>query len=127
MKRNILITVSAVCFAAVIICGIPCQIKLLFGIPCPTCGMTRAWRLFFRGEIRAALYMHPLFLLPPAALAAVALQKSRRAKRIIAAVSVTLLLSVWIIRMAVIFPSRAPMDLNSGAPLIQLIERILKK
>lgn len=127
MKRNILITVSAVCFAAVIICGIPCQVKLLFGIPCPTCGMTRAWRLFLRGEIYAALDMHPLLWLPPSALVAVASVKSRRTKRIIAAASVVLLLSVWIIRMAVIFPGRTPMDLNHGAPLIQLIERILKK
>jgi hypothetical protein len=32
----------------------PCTFYLLFGVPCPTCGMTTAWAHLVRGEIFAA-------------------------------------------------------------------------
>jgi hypothetical protein len=40
--------------------GLPCPARAILGLPCPTCGMTRATRLAARGEIAAALAMHPL-------------------------------------------------------------------
>lgn len=38
----------------------PCPILAIFGVPCPTCGMTRATRLALHGEIAQATAMHPL-------------------------------------------------------------------
>jgi hypothetical protein len=29
----------------------PCSFQFLFGVPCPTCGMTTSWALLVRGEI----------------------------------------------------------------------------
>jgi hypothetical protein len=33
----------------------PCSFLMLFGIPCPTCGMTTAWALLMHGEFIRAL------------------------------------------------------------------------
>jgi hypothetical protein len=33
----------------------PCSFYVLFGAPCPTCGMTTSWAHFVRGEIPSAL------------------------------------------------------------------------
>lgn len=51
---------------ALIITG--CPIRRLFGVPCPGCGLTRAWICFLTGQWKAALEYHPLFLAAPAAL-----------------------------------------------------------
>jgi hypothetical protein len=32
----------------------PCTFQFLFGIPCPTCGMTTSWALLVRGDILAS-------------------------------------------------------------------------
>jgi len=45
--------------------GIHCPIRYLLGIPCPTCGTTRAYIAFFHGDFLRAFYYHPLFLLGP--------------------------------------------------------------
>lgn len=45
--------------------GHACPINLVFGIPCPSCGMTRAVLSLLRGDIVTAFCMHPLvFTLP---------------------------------------------------------------
>lgn len=36
-----------------------CTLRILTGIPCPACGMTRAALLFFTGHIRESISMHP--------------------------------------------------------------------
>jgi hypothetical protein len=46
-----------------------CLFRNATGIPCPGCGMTRAFALLARGEWRAALAMHPLAPLLAAELA----------------------------------------------------------
>ncbi|MCR4924353.1 MAG: DUF2752 domain-containing protein [Lachnospiraceae bacterium] len=38
-----------------------CPFKLLFGIPCPCCGMTRAFISVSKGDIREAFFFHPLW------------------------------------------------------------------
>jgi len=37
----------------------PCSIQLIFGIPCPSCGMTTSFALFVRGQIPAAFQANP--------------------------------------------------------------------
>lgn len=43
--------------------GTTCLFRLLTGICCPACGMTRAWTSFLNGDIEKAFYYHPLFWL----------------------------------------------------------------
>lgn len=45
--------------------GTTCLFRLLTGICCPACGMTRAWTSFLNGNIEMAFYYHPLFWLIP--------------------------------------------------------------
>ena len=57
---------------AVYVLDILCPVRYVTGVPCPFCGMTRAWLAALRGDVAAALRFHPLFLLgPPLLLAAV--------------------------------------------------------
>jgi hypothetical protein len=36
-----------------------CPTRLLFGVPCPGCGMTRAFACLWRGDLDAAVRLHP--------------------------------------------------------------------
>jgi hypothetical protein len=57
--------------AAMIVAGLPwkCPFFALTGIPCPTCGITRATRLALHGDFAGATRMHPLwFVVVPACL-----------------------------------------------------------
>lgn len=50
-------------FAVNRIFGSVCSTTILFGIPCPACGITRATKLMLTGHIRESLEMHPLLIL----------------------------------------------------------------
>lgn len=42
-----------------------CIFKAIFKIPCPGCGITRAYLCLFQGQIKEAFRFHPLFWLIP--------------------------------------------------------------
>ncbi|MCR4693601.1 MAG: DUF2752 domain-containing protein [Firmicutes bacterium] len=88
-----------------------CPIYHIFGIPCPACGITRAYLLFFRGRIWSAFLMHPLFLLPLIFL----FPKMRR--RWIVFSVMAIFLAVYIIRFLVLFPLIPPFNYNSDCLL----------
>lgn len=39
-----------------------CPLRNILGLPCPTCGLTRSFKLFFTGHFYEAIIMHPLIL-----------------------------------------------------------------
>jgi len=43
--------------------GSVCYSTILFGIPCPACGITRAAKLLLTGHFRESFQMHPLLFL----------------------------------------------------------------
>ena len=51
-------------FAIVIVLFYHCPVQLIFGIPCPGCGMTRAYLALLRLDFAAAFEYHPLFPIP---------------------------------------------------------------
>ncbi len=54
-------------WAMLALLGMGCLIYRFTGIPCPTCGMTRALLAAASGDFAAAFYYHPLFwFIPPA-------------------------------------------------------------
>ena len=49
------------CVALAHVCGLTlCPLKRLTGVPCPTCGSTRAAALMLRGDVGGAFAMQPL-------------------------------------------------------------------
>ena len=48
--------------------GWGCPFRNLTGIPCPGCGMTRAWFAFLRLDILTAFHYHPMFWSVPVLL-----------------------------------------------------------
>lgn len=46
----------------VLVFGASCPIRILFGIPCPGCGMTRALWLLCKGKVAESIQMHPMVL-----------------------------------------------------------------
>ena len=86
-----------------------CPIYRIFGIPCPTCGVTRAYILFFSGRFYEAFLMHPLFLLP-----LIFLFPKMRRKRIVISV-IGIFLAVYIIRFLLLFPTTPPFNFNENS------------
>lgn len=106
---------------------LPCGIRLFFGVPCPMCGITRAYMTLLDGDFCAALRYHPLFWLLPLAALLLAIVKNKTARRIILILTIIAFTAAYIIRMADMFPSEPPMDFNDSAVLVQLYERIFAK
>ncbi len=99
-----------------------CPVYAITGVPCPSCGMSRAWTHFLSGEIEEAFRYHPLFLLVLLVPLAFLLYRRKDGSvrlwvRRLGIFALVLLLAVWAWRMIVYFPQEAPMVWNEGAPL----------
>ena len=59
---KIIIPIIIVIFCIIELIGmdIPCLFKLIFNIPCPGCGMTRAFRQILKFNFRKAMYYNIL-------------------------------------------------------------------
>lgn len=123
-KAHYLIPIAIACIIYVLLFSFvikghsSCPIKEIFGIPCPGCGMTRAYKAFFTGHFLDALYFHPLFFsIPFLAIILIFneipfLNKLYRSKFFWFSV-VALFLLVYIIRFTYYFP-QYPMNLSEG-------------
>lgn len=103
-----------------------CIAKRVIGIPCPGCGMTRAFMRLLSLDIRGALYYHPLFILPVLAAFVFLFRNNRHIARIYRSnmfwvVMLVVVVIVWIVRMIILFPDKQPMDLNEKALLLKLL------
>lgn len=67
-KKLLLLGLMAALGAVWLILAPGCPLRNLTGIPCPGCGMCRAWMAFFQGRWTQALRFHPLFWLVPVVL-----------------------------------------------------------
>ena len=85
-----------------------CPFALAFGIPCPGCGLSRATFALLRGDIHAALAMHPLVPVALPAALALALHATsshsppsrERAAVVASAALLVLFVAVWLARFA---------------------------
>ena len=97
-----------------------CLFKLTPGLPCPSCGITRAWLFFLQGDLNSALYYHPLFWI--VIVIGVLFIYQKKVDNKIWLGIIVLILGVYFYRMAVYFPDKAPMDYMST----NLLSSILK-
>ncbi len=99
-----------------------CIFRRVTGLPCPSCGMTRAYISLFKGDIANAFFMHPLFPLVPviAVLLIVSRYKEKHFTKTYIAIGIAFLI-VYIIRMIFLFPHTPPFDFEFSS----LLGRIL--
>lgn len=88
-----------------------CVFYNVTGVPCPSCGMTRAWLYFFAFDFRNALFFHPLFWIVPV------IPFLRRVPKAIVYGCIALFIGVWVLRLVVLFPHTPPMNFFDGALL----------
>lgn len=98
-----------------------CIIHNITGLPCPGCGMTRAYLALLRGDLAGAFYYHPLFWMVPFGAVVLIfhkynswLQKIYLSERFWIVITVIVLV-VYVIRMILLFPHSEPMDFNQDA------------
>lgn len=97
----------------------------IFGIPCPSCGMTRAGLCLLRLDILSSLKMQPMLIPVVLLLSAAVFCTARkiplsRLKYPALAVSV-LLCAVYAVRMIIYFPHTEPMVFNGQSLLARLL------
>lgn len=97
-----------------------CVFYNIFGIPCPACGMTRAVINLLRFNIREAFMYNPLFII----LFIIPLAFINNKKKLNISIIITFI-SVWIVRMCIMFPNSNPMIFNENA-VIPVIIKFLK-
>jgi hypothetical protein len=111
--------------------GNACLFKNVFGVPCPGCGMTRAFLSLMKLDIATGFYYHPLFILPVLIAAVFVFKKKRIGKLIFENNTLWLfvlmvVLSVWVIRMIQLFPDIPPMDIYKNAVFFKIYRFIFK-
>ncbi|MCL2105906.1 MAG: DUF2752 domain-containing protein [Oscillospiraceae bacterium] len=98
--------------------GTICVFSAAFGIPCPGCGLTRAWVLALRGQWAEAFFFHPLFWYIPVIALVWGLGWLRNRRQtprwlgVFLKASFALFVAVFALRMALYFPRTAPMVPN---------------
>lgn len=102
------------------ITGSICLIRGLTGVPCPSCGMSRAIIAFINGDIINAFKFHPLFWLPFILFVLIVFKRKFFKQIIIGAIILTMI--VYIFRMVMFFPDIGPMKYNEKSILNQIIE-----
>jgi hypothetical protein len=116
---TVLAAVGVLSLTAAYLLGISiCPIYNIVGIPCPSCGMTRAWTSALRGDVKTALFYHPMFW-SVAGLPIIEI-KDRRVNRI-AVIILIIFIAVWLVRMVLLFPDVEPMVINERALILRVL------
>jgi len=117
--------------AAYLLTGTACVFKSTMGIPCPGCGLSRAYMACMALDFETAFFYHPLFwYLPPFALIYAAICHKYRDKYprwfiVFARFSLILFLLVFAVRLVLYFPHTAPLDFNLKTPLARLVALLI--
>lgn len=84
---------------------IPCPFRFFTGIPCPGCGMTRAYITLLEGDVMGAFAFHPLWPLIPVAGVLLAVfhgEKRKLGRNLTVWVTVLLMIGVYLYRVFVL-------------------------
>ena len=106
-----------------------CLFLNITGIPCPSCGMTRAYIALFRGNLSQAFHYHPLFLIPIVVIL-ITMDKIRTNKKLFSGLIIfliTLLLIVYVLRLILYFPKKEPLVFFSDAVLPRFFRFVKSK
>lgn len=105
---------------------IVCYFKSLTGIPCPGCGLTRAYLALFKGNLSKAFFYHPLFIVPVIVLLYFIIPKFKNSKHnsIFVSAICIIFIGTYIVRMILFFPHTSPLDFDSNALFPKIITRV---
>ena len=96
-----------------------CLIWEVVGVPCPSCGTTRAVRAFFSGNIKESFRYHPFWLWVAVIPVLQLIKKTPKKVYIFLAF---LYVGLWVWRMVIYFPHTSPMTFNSSALVPSIIK-----
>ena len=116
-KDNVPYIFLGVLLLAIVIRGNACILKNITGLPCPSCGLTRAYYAVLGGDIKTAFFCHPLFWAVPFIFIFAANYKKVKYNKLILLFILAVFLAVYIVRMILYFPDTPPMDYNSRSIL----------
>lgn len=132
-KRAIIIIALLALYmaAAELITGSICIVRSTIGLPCPGCGLTRAYQLLFTANLTEAFFFHPLFWFIPI-FALVYLFKWIKYKNenpkwfiIFSASSIAVFFAVYFVRMILYFPHTEPLTFNTKTLIARIIHYIM--
>lgn len=94
-----------------------CIFKNIYGVPCPSCGITRSYIQLFQFHFRKAFFYHPLFWFFPFLFFVVLFRfipvvNKIYNNKLFWIISLIIILGIWVIRMFLYFPSIEPLDYN---------------
>lgn len=94
--------------------GTVCYTTLLFGIPCPACGITRATVLMLTGHFRESFQMHPLLFLVILGIISYPFIKKRLTNyvffvKLYVIMSIVVFVGFYIYRMKMYYPNVEPL------------------
>lgn len=103
-----------------LILGKICALRIIAGIPCPGCGLTRAFLLLLQGKVKEATVIHPFWLPVLAVFAAFLIcryfivndKKRKKAIYIIGILAIVIFVGMFVFyfyRMAMYYPKKEPM------------------
>lgn len=102
-KNKIISAVLVIALLTLIVLFYKCPVKSVFGIPCPGCGMTRAYQALMSGNLSGAFNWHPLFPIPIITIWYAALRpqlgRLKKFEYVTIIVFVMLFIAVWGIRL----------------------------
>ena len=103
-----------------------CIVKIVFGIPCPGCGLSRAFFSLLRFDFIGAFYYNPIIFIIPTILFFIVFYDIPWIKKLCSKFSIIILIfiiAIYILRFIFIFPN-PPMDINYDSLLIKFISII---
>lgn len=106
-----------------------CLIKLITGFPCPSCGITRSYKALFHLNFSEAWNYNPLYwFIPPVILFILLSDKplfnNAKIQLLFFIFVFTIIISIYIYRMIILFPDTPPMDYDKNSLLYILYEKI---
>lgn len=113
--------VIAICLAVILMSK--CPLYYVCGIPCPTCGMTRAYAALLHGDLLGAFKMHPLWWTVPLTAGVVIFRRKRFGRAFWSGFTllIALFIGTYIVRMILMFPHTAPMNFNANCLILSVL------
>lgn len=102
-----------------------CVFKVYTGLPCPGCGMTRAFLSLFNGDWHQSFYWHPLWplvVVAPVLYWRLSMKtiKNKRVTDYFLFALIFIFVLTFFVRMFLFFPHTAPMDYNQQSWFAQM-------